>query len=112
MRAMDGVSAQNVVLSARLAAEGQALAVANARIQDLEADAHRRLLQQQQDQQNGVGVVHCSVCMTGNSDYGFLHGRQMHAGYCEDCSTKISRLPEKRCPVCRVPIEAVIKIFT
>lgn len=112
VRAVDAVSARNVTLTAQLTAESQALAVANARIQDLEDDAQRLLLQQQQDQQGGAGVVHCSVCMTGSSDYGFLHGRQMHAGFCEDCATTISRLPEKRCPVCRVPIEAVIKIFT
>ena len=57
------------------------------------------------------GSLVCQICFeTYNGNWGLVHGRTMHAGYCEGCAEKLKRdrLP---CPQCRSDIEAVIKVF-
>ena len=60
---------------------------------------------------NPEGTLVCQICFENfNGNWGLVHGRTMHAGYCEGCAEKLKKdkLP---CPQCRSEIEAVIKVF-
>ena len=57
------------------------------------------------------GTLVCQICFENfNGNWGLVHGRTMHAGYCEGCAEKLKKdkLP---CPQCRSDIEAIIKVF-
>ncbi|MEW5306085.1 MAG: hypothetical protein WDW36_008580 [Sanguina aurantia] len=83
-------------LPAEKAALAAELVIANTRIQELTAQCAPPI---------------CSVCMTTDGNFGFLHSSEMHAGYCLPCSQEIFNTGAGLCPVCRVQIEAVIKVF-
>lgn len=83
-------------LPAEKAALAAELVTANAKIQELTAQCAPPI---------------CSVCMTTDGNFGFLHSSEMHAGYCLPCSQEIFNTGAGLCPVCRVQIEAVIKVF-
>lgn len=89
MQALDPLPAEKAALTAELV-------TANAKIQELTAQCAPAL---------------CSVCMLRDGNFGFLHMSEMHAGYCQTCSHLIFNTGAGLCPVCRVQIEAVIKVF-
>eukprot|EP00798_Chlamydomonas_sp_ICE-L_P023664 gene23664-9196_t len=52
----------------------------------------------------------CVICMEAKSNTGFLHGDSMHKCVCTDCSKKVP--VEAPCPLCQVPVERIIAVFT
>lgn len=49
----------------------------------------------------------CVVCFAAPKTHGFLHGSSVHNACCEKCSKMVSG----SCPICRQPIDKVIKVF-
>ncbi|GAX79195.1 hypothetical protein CEUSTIGMA_g6635.t1 [Chlamydomonas eustigma] len=51
----------------------------------------------------------CVICMDAPMTAGFLHGKTVHKCVCTGCSKGIR--PGNLCPMCRVPVEAVLEVF-
>jgi len=56
-------------------------------------------------------VLPCVVCMVGPKEAGFLHAGSVHACCCFDCAKQLE-LRVTGCPICRLPIEAVVKVHS
>lgn len=52
----------------------------------------------------------CMVCVTEPKDGAFVHRRLLHVCCCYHCAFKIWN-KRKRCPICKVPVKAVLKMF-
>ena len=53
----------------------------------------------------------CLVCMTTPTDTMFLHGDTAHYSACYACSQRIVNSSRATCPVCRQPIEKLVRVY-
>lgn len=52
----------------------------------------------------------CVICYSAPKTSGFLHGDTVHAVVCKTCAQKTR--PGENCPMCRLPIERVVRLYS
>ena len=60
--------------------------------------------------ENGLEGGLCSVCWESAADATIVHGETGHVCCCLPCAKQL-KANGARCPICRAPIEAVIKAY-
>ena len=58
----------------------------------------------------GDQSVNCIICMDNKKTHAFIHGETAHKVCCEGCAKMIQQRGD-RCPLCRTPIDTVVKVF-
>jgi hypothetical protein len=53
----------------------------------------------------------CVVCLTAPRDAGLVHGGTVHICCCRDCAEMLQKRGQG-CPMCRAPIDVVLRAFS
>ena len=57
------------------------------------------------------GANLCVLCQDSESKWGFMHGDSVHMGLCDECCSRFKH-GKHSCPLCRAPVEKLLRVYT